>query len=555
MTSEYEFDLRQLALVLKRRIFLILSIVVTFVTIALVYLFVAAPLYKATTLIYIDNKTTNKVSDTSSLVKTGLTEGDVLSEAEVIVSGNVVKGAIKKLGWDENKSSAEIEELVLKITKKLDVYRVDKSYVVSLNFKSENAQEAANVANAVADSYMDEQVNALTSISKRTAVWLQKEVEVLRKQALTASEAAENYRSEYNSRSLTPTEGGERLSLTELQILDREAEAYRELHDNYLEKLKAADSQEGFPSSEARVITKASAPQHKDSPKPVLLLGMAIILGSGLGVFLALLIDNMDKGLKRIGQVKKEIGINFLGFIPSAPASEASTILKVFDNGEYRQLSLIKNYKSQRQYLNTIRTIKNEVDHALGAQKNKCFGIACPSLEETFPLCLSIADHISQSASCVVICPSLQGIKSIDNASTYLSKGLSDYLRSKSFQTDFLIYKEDQTMAILSPGQDDGDTLADFATTVHIKNLVDVLKQKYDYIIVNIPPLLAEAEAYGFIRNVDKMIIVGEWGRTKANDVNFKLSQNKIESDKILGLILTETDLVAMEKKYGHRFL
>lgn len=553
MTNDYEFDLRQLILVLKRRMTLIFVTTFIFVALASAYVYFSPPKYKATTLVYIDIKTSDKISDTSSLVRTGLSEGDVLSEAEVIVSGNVIRNAVQKLGWDKGKSAVEMEGLIALINRRLKVDRLGKSYVLSVSYVSGNPREAADVANAVAASYMEEQVWALSELTKRTATWLQWQVKNLRNQAITAAKAADDYRKKYNAEVLSRKSKDRDVNIIEMQSLDREAEAYRDLHDDYLEKLKISSVQESFPVTEARIITRATPPLGKDSPKPVLIGGMATIFGVGLGVFLSLLLDNMDRSLRRIGQVRREIDVDFLGFVPRAHEKRSSFSLVVEDRQGGRRCEVRRDYESHREYINTIRTIKNEIDQALQGQKSRCIGLISSYPDRDFSFSLNLADYISKTASCVVVDVDVRGQKRIKGENLYSLKGLSDCLSTKTLERDCLIYGQDGDLAILSPGSAQQEDLIDMVTLDGVKSLIKALKEKFDYVIVNVPSLLAEAEAYSFIRNVDEYLIVARWGVTKPNDLNFSLAQNKIEKSKVIGLVLTEADMVAMKKKYGHK--
>lgn len=562
MVNEYEFDLRQLLLVLKRRRVLIIASISLFTALAAFYSFVlAVPKYKATTLVYIDMKTSDKVSDTSSLVRVGLNEGDILSEVEVMVSGRVINGAIKKLGWEKGKTEREIQEIADSIVSHTKVSRLDKSYVLSLDYVAEDPKEAADVANAIAESYMDEQVSALSEITTRTAGWLQAQVKDLRTRAIQAQKDAENYRSKYNSESMTKegedggrTAGGD-FSLVEMQSLDREAEAYKSLHDDYLEKLKAASSQESFPITDVRIVTKAVPPLEKYSPKPVLLLGIAAILGAGLGVFLSLLLDNMDKGLRRIGQVKREVGVGFLGFVPKTQNSKFDLIVK--GDRESRKCEVPRTFTYDKEYLNTIRTLKNEIDQAEKGKKSRVIGFVSPNENESFSLPLNLASYISQTATCVFVDANFRSTKRIDGEGLYFSKGFGESLSSGvDIKAAQFIHDHEggRKLAVLSPGAMTQDIFTDAVTLDNIGQLMKALEEKFDYVIVNVPSLLAKAEAYSFIQNVDKIVVMAKWGKTKPNDLNFVIAQNKIEKEKILGLTLTDTDMAAMEKHYGHKF-
>jgi len=64
---------------------------------------------------------------------------------------------------------------------RLDVKRVEGTYVLAVSFDSEDRQRAADVANAVASTYLDQQLDARYSSIKRAARWLENRIAELRK--------------------------------------------------------------------------------------------------------------------------------------------------------------------------------------------------------------------------------------------------------------------------------------------------------------------------------------------------------------------------------------
>ena len=57
-----------------------------------------------------------------------------------------------------------------------------------------------------------------------------------------------------------------------LHSLQSSAETYRALYDSFLQRYMESVQQQSFPVSEARLITQATRPLTKSSPKPMLIL-------------------------------------------------------------------------------------------------------------------------------------------------------------------------------------------------------------------------------------------------------------------------------------------
>ena len=79
---------------------------------------------------------------------------------------------------------------------RLNVRRVGLTYVILISFRSFNADRAAEVANAVAEAYVNDQLEAKYQSAKRASTWLQARLRELREQASAAELAVVNYKNQ-----------------------------------------------------------------------------------------------------------------------------------------------------------------------------------------------------------------------------------------------------------------------------------------------------------------------------------------------------------------------
>ena len=72
---------------------------------------------------------------------------------------------------------------------RLTVRRVGLTYVIVIGFRSPSPERAAEIANATADAYIDDQLEAKYDSARRAGTWLQARLNELRQQASTAQSA------------------------------------------------------------------------------------------------------------------------------------------------------------------------------------------------------------------------------------------------------------------------------------------------------------------------------------------------------------------------------
>ena len=107
-----------------------------------------------------------------------------------------------------------------------------------------------------------------------------------------------------------------------LHELQREAEANRTLYESYLARSKETTAQESLEMPDSRIVTKASIPIRPSSPKTMLILGLAMMLGLGGGRVLAFLADYLDGRIKTLEQAEAISGVPALAAVPLIGARE-----------------------------------------------------------------------------------------------------------------------------------------------------------------------------------------------------------------------------------------
>jgi polysaccharide biosynthesis transport protein len=81
---------------------------------------------------------------------------------------------------------------------RLTVARVGVSNVIELSFNSSNAVRAAEIANAVANAYITDQLSAKFEANRRAVAWLQDRLQELGQQASTAERAVNTFKAQNN---------------------------------------------------------------------------------------------------------------------------------------------------------------------------------------------------------------------------------------------------------------------------------------------------------------------------------------------------------------------
>ena len=78
---------------------------------------------------------------------------------------------------------------------------------------------------------------------------------------------------------------------------------------------------------------------------------------------------------------------------------------------------------------------------------------------------------------------------------------------------------------------------------IPVKKLFEKLRESYDYLVVDLPPLAPIVDVRATAHLVDSFIFVVEWGRTKIDIVEHALGHAPDVHENLLGVVLNKVDM------------
>lgn len=569
MNDSDVIDLKRLYLIIRRQLLFMAVITLFLASLALAYVLTTTPKYTAKALILLDKSFTGAVSDISVMKKMAFEPAAIQSEVEVLRSRRVTELVIKNLlakGYlKELKADPSLhEQLVAQFVDNLKVMRTGETYVLSISYTDTDPQVAADVSNAYAEAYITDQLNASAETSTRTFSWLEQKTNDIKNQLSAAQEKVNAYRFAYNQQKEGERSGktipgtSSDHSLNELLNLEKDVESLGALLNSYIERREEMSAQTSFPITETRIISSATTPKEPSHPKKALIVGAAVILGLGLSFLLALMRDHFDKALRRAGQVKKEIGVPFLGFFPKSRKRDNKLIAFKAPTGEECGVSMYSQSLENEfsLYAETVRAIKNAVDEKGGHNKTKVIGVI-----STFPhegvseVSTNLALYMGKTGNTTLyingnfrrftrIATKKKTARKFEGLAGVFLRGRP--LKEVALENDLL------NLSLLPSLPDEAEEMLQTMDSQRVKGVITRCQNNFQYVIIDLPPLMATADVYYYSQSIDGFVVVSEWGKTVSNSVNFYLQQANISKDKIVGVVLNKANMNKMKKFYGH---
>jgi polysaccharide biosynthesis transport protein len=335
-----------------------------------------------------------------------------------------------------------------------------------------------------------------------------------------------------------------RQSQIKLRELETRAATYQTIYENFLSRYTAAVQQQSFPSTEARVITPASLPDSKSSPKTGVTLFLALLGGGLLGVGAAAIQEHLDRVLRTREQLES-LGIDCLGVLPLVGKESA----------DRRELFLVNDDDPFSTIAEALREVKVAIDINQIRNKSNVIGIvsALPKEGKT-TFSANLAQIIGKTGGRTLL---IDGDLRNPALTRSLVKG------HKSGLVEAIAGTQEIRNCISTDEAQKFDFLcgtlqarlvhtADILSSLGMKNLIESVRLDYEYIIIDLPPLLPIADTRGAAHLIDSFIFVAKWGQTTIDDVKNALATSSILSERLLGAVLNKVVTKTMDRFEGY---
>jgi polysaccharide biosynthesis transport protein len=334
-----------------------------------------------------------------------------------------------------------------------------------------------------------------------------------------------------------------RAAEVDLRELERESEANRLLYTTVLNRYKELNEQQDIVEAGARVISSATAPSRPSFPRPKLMIAVGFTGSLMLGMLLAIAAEGLESGLRSGRQVEQALGVPHLGLVPKLSGLK----------GDKPHQYLIKKPRSA--YSEAVRAVQVGL-HFSNPERPPQVILVTSSLpgEGKTTLALSLAATAARSGHKTVVVDLDMRHPSVrrELGQAISGPGLVEAV-SGEHSIDDVIYRDDavpnlHAITISRSTSNPTDLLA----SPKLLSLLTQLRSRYNYIILDAPPLLGLADTRIAARLADAVLFAVCWGKTN-DEVAVNAIDSLLESrTSVAGAVLTQVDVRSHTKRaYG----
>jgi capsular exopolysaccharide synthesis family protein len=562
---------------LKRRAASIICAILTCLLLAVTYLFFAPAEYKATASLVIDQRKVDIFGTGAVSAESSIANASMETEIQMITSNRVAEGVVKSLGLLEDEGfmqgppgfidsvaatiwglptstpspeitasvsgetaaeqpsaealagppsgDADQTEAMRRATSilsgSMEVRRVGLSYAINISYVAPHPEQAARLANGIAQAYLDDKTTRQVNSARRLSEWLETRIAELRVLAFGSELRAE------------------------------EKSAIRATYDAFIQRYTQAVQQQSVPETDGLIITAAPPPRRPSSPNGPLIIVGALMLGTMVGSGVALGRELLDRKIRTRRQLAALTQSPCLGLLPTfrfkrgerreiakrsrtIPAEETE---RTFDAGPWLSLSLRAPYS---RFTETLRSIKLAADSG----RVKVLGVvsAMPGEGKT-TAAGNLARLIGATRDVLLIDADIRDPALSRYLTSQDAPGLVEVAMGTAQLADVVWVDQGTRLRFLPAGNDPGLVgSGEILGSSEMKKILDEAREKFEFIVVDLPPLLPVVDARAIAPLVDGFAFVVEWGTTTEDAVNEAILNADIEG-KIIGSILTKVVL------------
>jgi succinoglycan biosynthesis transport protein ExoP len=350
-----------------------------------------------------------------------------------------------------------------------------------------------------------------------------------------------------------------------LRELQREAEANRTQYESYLARSKETTAQESLEMPDSRIVTKASIPIRPSSPKSMLILGLALMLGLGAGSVLAFLADYLDGRIKTLEQAEAISGVPALAAVPLIGARELARLARRGRNelGRYDPKSTkllpaplqppLTRYAIDEPgtfFAEAIRAVRLALQRTMRSQPVKVVQVTSAlDSEGKTTLAINLAQSLAMlGIRTLLIDGDLRNPQVTRALCPRADAGLLEVAIGQTAPEQAILVDRSTGLSILpSTRIKEVEYITELMFSDRMVDVLDHFRHRYELIVIDSPPLVPLVDGRALAELADRIILALAWDQTPGEVLSHAMDLLSPVSDRIMGTVLTRVDLSRLQ--------
>jgi len=343
-------------------------------------------------------------------------------------------------------------------------------------------------------------------------------------------------------------------------MLSREVETNKGLYEGLLERLKEASVSAGLKAGNIRIVDPATVPFRPIAPDYPLNLGLAAVLGLGLGVSMAFLKEHLDQTIRYSEDVFNYLGVPVIGFVPNYAAlnkkqhkaitaaqnelnlgadDPKNGVAGIFVDVHSRNDLGIHKGSAFSEAFRELRT--SVILSSSGRFANSILVTSAQPGEGKTTVAVNLAFSLAQLGQPVLLIDADMRRPTIQKYFPQRGSRLSSYLSGQGTWQEMVYPTSVRGLSIMHCGPIP-ENPSELLSSDRMRAMLQESMATYRFVILDSPPLLNRADSRILGSMVSATILVVKGGETPRQVVQYAESQARSVGTNLIGVVLNNLD-------------
>ncbi|WP_438864508.1 GumC family protein [Neptunicella sp.] len=325
---------------------------------------------------------------------------------------------------------------------------------------------------------------------------------------------------------------------TQRRSLQREVDINQQLYNSFFTRLKETSELGGFETPNARVLDSAPIPTKASKPQKSLIVAAAGLASIGFGIFIALVFEAFNNGIRSIDDIERKLGQRMLGLIPwqRHKRKQDLALRHFFDHKNHLFSEAIRTLRTSILLLNNEKTTKVILVTSSAPKEGKT------------TVATNLAFAMGQMGKVLLIEADLRRpVMSKLFGLPGFQPGLANIISGTHTEDECIVTDEYSGIDLLMAGSLPPNP-QEMLASLRFKSLIGVLSKEYDHIILDTAPTQAVSDAMVVSKVCDSLVYVVKADSTRDKVIKTGLSRFQQLGHRIDGIVLNQVDLKKANK-------
>jgi capsular exopolysaccharide synthesis family protein len=351
--------------------------------------------------------------------------------------------------------------------------------------------------------------------------------------------------------------------LVQYNILKHDEDSNKQIYDGLLQKLKEAGISAGLRSSNIRIVDPALTPAHPDRPQKGRNILLAMLVGLVGGIALAFFREYLDNTVKTPDDIESLTGLPSLAVVPSfATLNSTGKLLVHKSNGPEgepaTEVALASHMQPKSPVSEAFRAMRTSLLLSQADHPPQVILVtsALPREGKT-TAAVNLAVTLAQLGDRTLLVDAdlrKPGVRRALGLPPGSEMGLSSYLAGVASLNDASLTHPVIDNLVAMPTGPVPPNPADLLSSHRMHDAILQLRERYKFIVIDSPPIMAATDAVILSALTDGVILVVRSGETPKEAFTRCRELLAAVNSRVLGVVLNAVDTSNSNYYYSYRY-